>query len=126
MNSIDQIFLLLITVLPAIGILCLFVFLDKFVEPKKYVLITFALGALTIGPLYMFDEIIFLINGSPIEYSPFVRAFFSAAFQEELLKFCVLFFLKKCFPMKKPIIMPSSAWEGIAVNDLTYAVLKLA
>ena len=92
MDNLDQIFLLLLTVVPALSILLLFVFLDKFVEPKKYIIITFVLGMLTIGPLYMFDEFVFLIKGSTIEYSPFMRAFFSAAFQEEVLKFCVLFF----------------------------------
>ena len=92
MDNLDQIFLLLLTVVPALSILLLFVFLDKFVEPKKYIIATFVLGILTIGPLYMFDELVFLIRGSAIEYSPFMRAFFSAALQEELLKFCVLFF----------------------------------
>ena len=92
MDSTDQIFLLLITIMPALGILFLFVFLDKFVEPKKYIIATFVLGILSIGPLIMFDNIILLIKGSPIEYNPFMQAFFDAAFQEELLKFCVLFF----------------------------------
>ena len=92
MDNLDQIFLLLLTVVPALSILLLFVFLDKFVEPKKHIIATFALGALIIGPLYMFDEWVLLIRGSTIEYSPFMRAFFAAAFQEELLKFCVLFF----------------------------------
>ena len=92
MDNLDQIFLLLLTVVPALSILLLFVFLDKFVEPKKYIIITFVLGILTVGPLYMFDELDLLIRGSTIEYSPFMRAFFAAAFQEELLKFCVLFF----------------------------------
>ena len=92
MDSTDQIFLLLITIVPALGILFLFVFLDKFVEPKKYIIATFVLGILSIGPLIMFDDIILLIKGSPIEYNPFMQAFFDAAFQEELLKFCVLFF----------------------------------
>ena len=36
MDSTDQIFLLLITIVPALGILFLFVFLDRFVEPKKH------------------------------------------------------------------------------------------
>ena len=92
MDSIDQILLLLITIVPALGILFLFVFLDKFVEPKKYIIATFVLGILIVGPLWIFDDIILLIKGSPIEYNPFMRAFFAAAFQEELLKFCVLFF----------------------------------
>ena len=92
MDSTDQIFLLLITIVPALGILFLFVFLDRFVEPKKYIIATFVLGILSIGPLIMFDNIILLIKGSPIEYNPFMQAFFDAAFQEELLKFCVLFF----------------------------------
>ena len=92
MDSTDQIFLLLITIVPALGILFLFVFLDKFVEPKKYIIATFVLGILIVGPLWIFDDIILLIKGSPIEYNPFMRAFFAAAFQEELLKFCVLFF----------------------------------
>ena len=92
MDNLDQIFLLLLTVVPALSILLLFVFLDKFVEPKKYIIATFALGTLIIGPLYMFDDFVFLIKGSEIEYSPFTRAFFSAAFLEEVLKFCVLFF----------------------------------
>ena len=92
MNNSDQIFLFLLTAVPALSILLLFVFLDKFVEPKKYIIITFVLGMLTVGPLYMFDEFIFLIKGSKIEYSPFTRAFFAAAFQEDVLKFCVLFF----------------------------------
>ena len=92
MDSTDQIFLLLITIVPALGILFLFVFLDRFVEPKKYIIATFVLGILSIGPLIMFDDIILLIKGSPIEYNPFMQAFFDAAFQEELLKFCVLFF----------------------------------
>jgi len=77
---------------PALGILFLFVFLDRFVEPKKYIIATFVLGILSIGPLIMFDNIILLIKGSPIEYNPFMQAFFDAAFKEELLKFCVLFF----------------------------------
>ena len=38
MDSTDQIFLLLITIVPALGILFLFVFLDRFVEPKKYII----------------------------------------------------------------------------------------
>ena len=92
MDSTDQIFLLLITIVPALGILFLFVFLDRFVEPKKYIIATFVLGILSIGPLIMFDDIILLIKGSPIEYNPFMQAFFDAAFKEELLKFCVLFF----------------------------------
>jgi len=92
MDSTDQIFLLLITIVPVLGILFLFVFLDRFVEPKKYIIATFVLGILSIGPLIMFDNIILLIKGSPIEYNPFMQAFFDAAFQEELLKFCVLFF----------------------------------
>ena len=92
MDSIDQILLLLITIVPALGILFLFVFLDRFVEPKKYIIATFVLGILIVGPLWIFDDIILLIKGSPIEYNPFMRAFFAAAFQEELLKFCVLFF----------------------------------
>ena len=92
MDSTDQIFLLLITIVPALGILFLFVFLDRFVEPKKYIIATFVLGILIVGPLWIFDDIILLIKGSPIEYNPFMRAFFAAAFQEELLKFCVLFF----------------------------------
>ena len=92
MDSTDQIFLLLITIVPALGILFLFVFLDRFVEPKKYIIATFVLGILIVGPLWIFDDIILLIKGSPIEYNPFMRAFFVAAFQEELLKFCVLFF----------------------------------
>ena len=92
MDSTDQIFLLLITIVPVLGILFLFVFLDRFVEPKKYIIATFVLGILSIGPLIMFDNIILLIKGSPIEYTPFMQAFFDAAFQEELLKFCVLFF----------------------------------
>jgi len=92
MDSTDQIFLLLITIVPALGILFLFVFLDRFVEPKKYIIATFVLGILSIGPLIMFDNIILLIKGSPIEYNPFMQAFFDAAFKEELLKFCVLFF----------------------------------
>ncbi len=78
--------------MPALGILFLFVFLDRFVEPKKYIIATFVLGILSIGPLIMFDNIILLIKGSPIEYNPFMQAFFDAAFKEELLKFCVLFF----------------------------------
>ena len=92
MDNLDQIFLFLLTVVPALSILLLFVFLDKFVEPKKYIIATFVLGTLIIGPLYMFDELVLLIRGSAIEYSPFMKAFFSAAFREELLKFCVLFF----------------------------------
>ena len=52
MDYLDQIFLLLLTVVPALSILLLFVFLDKFVEPKKYIIITFVLGILTVGPLY--------------------------------------------------------------------------
>ena len=92
MDSTDQIFLLLITIVPALGILFLFVFLDKFVEPKKYIIATFVLGILIVGPLWIFDDIILLIKGSPIEYNPFMQAFFDAAFQEELLKFCVLLF----------------------------------
>ena len=47
MDSTDQIFLLLITIVPALGILFLFVFLDRFVEPKKYIIATFVLGILS-------------------------------------------------------------------------------
>ena len=78
MDNLDQIFLLLLTVVPALSILLLFVFLDKFVEPKKYIIATFALGALIVGPLYMLDDFVFLIKLSEIEYSPFIRVFWGS------------------------------------------------
>lgn len=91
MDYIDQIFLLLLTIVPTFGILLLFVFLDKFPEPKKIILGTFVLGILTIGALLIIRETEFILFGK-IEYSPFVNAFYAASFWEEVLKFCVLYF----------------------------------
>ena len=65
---------------------------DKFVEPKKNVLSTFILGIFIIAPLQVFHYTTVMILGEPIDYNPFFRAFFKAAFLEELFKFCVLYF----------------------------------
>ena len=88
----DKIFLLLSAMLPTIALLLFFMYSDKFVEPKKNVLSTFILGIFTIAPLQVFHYTTVMILGEPIDYNPFFRAFFKAAFLEELFKFCVLYF----------------------------------
>ena len=88
----DKIFLILIAILPTLSILLFFVDSDKFREPKKTVLSTFILGIFIIAPLEVFHYGTEMILGEPIEYNAFFRAFFAAAFLEELFKFCVLFF----------------------------------
>ena len=88
----DNILLFLIAIVPTLAILIFFVFSDKFIEPKKYVLATFVLGIFIIAPLQVFSSVSIMIMGSSIEYSPFFHAFFKAAFLEEFFKFCVLFF----------------------------------
>ena len=88
----DKIFLFLIAILPTLALLIFFVYSDKFKEPKKTVLSTFILGIFIIAPLEVFHYGTTMILGEPIEYNAFFRAFFAAAFLEELFKFCVLFF----------------------------------
>jgi len=88
----DKIFLFLIAILPTLALLLFFVYSDKFKEPKKTVLSTFILGIFIIAPLEVFHYGTVMIMGEPIEYNAFFRAFFAAAFLEELFKFCVLFF----------------------------------
>tara|TARA_B100000029_G_scaffold275492_1_gene270180 strand:- start:462 stop:1175 length:714 start_codon:yes stop_codon:yes gene_type:complete len=88
----DKIFLFLIAILPTLALLLFFVYSDKFKEPKKTVLSTFILGIFIIAPLEVFHYGTEMILGEPIEYNAFFRAFFAAAFLEELFKFCVLFF----------------------------------
>jgi len=88
----DKIFLFLIAILPTLALLLFFVYSDKFKEPKKTVLSTFILGIFIIAPLEVFHYGTVMILGEPIEYNAFFRAFFAAAFLEELFKFCVLFF----------------------------------
>jgi len=88
----DKIFLFLIAILPTLALLLFFVYSDKFKEPKKTVLSTFILGIFIIAPLEVFQYGTEMIMGEPIEYNAFFRAFFKAAFLEELFKFCVLFF----------------------------------
>ena len=88
----DKIFLLLSTMLPTMALLLFFMYSDKFVEPKKNVLSTFILGIFIIAPLQVFHYTAVMILGEPIDYNPFFRAFFKAAFLEELFKFCVLYF----------------------------------
>ena len=88
----DKIFLLLSAILPTLALLSFFMYSDKFVEPKKNVLSTFILGIFIIAPLQVFYYLTIIILGEPIEYNPFFRAFFKAAFLEEFFKFCVLFF----------------------------------
>ena len=88
----DKIFLFLIAILPTLALLLFFVYSDKFKEPKKTVLSTFILGIFIIAPLEVFHYGTQMILGEPIEYNAFFRAFFAAAFLEELFKFCVLFF----------------------------------
>ena len=88
----DKIFLFLIAILPTLALLLFFVYSDKFKEPKKTVLSTFILGIFIIAPLEVFHYGTTMILGEPIEYNAFFRAFFAAAFLEELFKFCVLFF----------------------------------
>ena len=89
---VDKIFLFLIAILPTLALLLFFVYSDKFKEPKKTVLSTFILGIFIIAPLEVFHYGTVMILGEPIEYNAFFRAFFAAAFLEELFKFCVLFF----------------------------------
>ena len=88
----DKIFLFLTAILPTLALLLFFMYSDKFKEPKKTVLSTFILGIFIIAPLEVFDYGTEMIIGEPIEYNAFFRAFFAAAFLEELFKFCVLFF----------------------------------
>jgi RsiW-degrading membrane proteinase PrsW (M82 family) len=88
----DKIFLLLSAMLPTLALLSFFMYSDKFVEPKRNVLSTFILGIFIIAPLQVFSYATMMIWGEPIDYSPFFRAFFKAAFLEELFKFCVLYF----------------------------------
>ena len=88
----DKIFLFLIALLPTLALLSFFMYSDKFVEPKKNVLSTFILGIFIIAPLEVFHYGTEMIIGEPIEYNAFFRAFFKAAFLEELFKFCVLYF----------------------------------
>ncbi len=88
----DKIFLFLIALLPTLALLSFFMYSDKFVEPKKNVLSTFILGIFIIAPLEVFHYATIMILGESIDYNPFFRAFFKAAFLEELFKFCVLYF----------------------------------
>ena len=88
----DKIFLFLTAILPTLALLLFFMYSDKFVEPKKTVLSTFILGIFIIAPLEVFHYGTEMILGEPIEYNAFFKAFFAAAFLEELFKFCVLFF----------------------------------
>tara|TARA_B110000967_G_scaffold203529_1_gene244361 strand:+ start:286 stop:999 length:714 start_codon:yes stop_codon:yes gene_type:complete len=88
----DKIFLLLSAMLPTLALLIFFMYSDKFVEPKKNVLSTFVLGIFIIAPLQVFHYATVMILGESIDYNPFFRAFFKAAFLEELFKFCVLYF----------------------------------
>jgi RsiW-degrading membrane proteinase PrsW (M82 family) len=88
----DKIFLFLIAILPTLTLLLFFMYSDKFREPKKTILSTFILGIFIIAPLEVFHYGTIMILGEPIEYNAFFRAFFKAAFLEELFKFCVLFF----------------------------------
>ena len=88
----DKIFLFLTAILPTLALLLFFMYSDKFKEPKKTVLSTFILGIFIIAPLEIFHLGTVMIIGKPIEYNAFFRAFFAAAFLEELFKFCVLFF----------------------------------
>ena len=88
----DKIFLLLSAMLPTLALLIFFMYSDKFVEPKKNVLSTFILGIFIIAPLQVFHYATVMILGESIDYNPFFRAFFKAAFLEELFKFCVLYF----------------------------------
>ena len=88
----DKIFLFLTAILPTLALLLFFMYSDKFVEPKKTVLSTFILGIFIIAPLEVFNYGTEMIIGEPIEYNAFFKAFFAAAFLEELFKFCVLFF----------------------------------
>ena len=88
----DKIFLLLSAMLPTLALLSFFIYSDKFVEPKKNVLSTFILGIFIIAPLQVFYYATIMILGEPINYNPFFKAFFKAAFLEELFKFCVLYF----------------------------------
>ena len=88
----DKIFLFLTAVLPTLALLLFFMYSDKFKEPKKTVLSTFVLGIFIVAPLEVFHYGTEMIIGEPIEYNPFFKAFFAAAFLEELFKFCVLFF----------------------------------
>ena len=88
----DKIFLFLTAILPTLALLLFFMYSDKFKEPKKTVLSTFILGIFIIAPLEVFHYGTEMIIGEPIEYNAFFRAFFAAAFLEELFKFCVLFF----------------------------------
>jgi len=88
----DKIFLFLIALLPTLALLSFFMYSDKFVEPKKNVLSTFILGIFIIAPLEVFHYTTIMILGESIDYNPFFRAFFKAAFLEELFKFCVLYF----------------------------------
>ena len=88
----DKIFLFLTAILPTLALLLFFMYSDKFKEPKKTVLSTFILGIFIIAPLEVFNYGTEMIIGEPIEYNAFFKAFFAAAFLEELFKFCVLFF----------------------------------
>ncbi len=93
----DQIFLLLITILPTIALLIFFIFSDKFVEPKKTVFQTFILGMFIIAPLEISHTFIDLVLGDDFVFDPFLKAFFQAAFLEEFFKFCVLFYFCSTF-----------------------------
>ena len=88
----DKIFLFLIALLPTLALLSFFMYSDKFVETKKNVLSTFILGIFIIAPLEVFHYATIMILGESSDYNPFFRAFFKAAFLEELFKFCVLYF----------------------------------
>ena len=73
--------------LPTLALLTFFMYSDKFVEPKKNVLSTFILGVFIIAPLEVFYYVPVIIFGEPISYNPFFKAFFSAAFLEEISKY---------------------------------------
>ena len=84
---------LLITIVPSILILLFFVFSDKFIEPKKIIIITFLFGILiTIPAGYMNDFILNTFETDNEVNNALLGGFFAGGLVEETLKFLVLYF----------------------------------
>lgn len=84
---------LLITIAPSILIVFFFVFLDKFKEPKKIIIVTFLFGILiTIPAGYLNDFIMDTFESKSKVNNALLGGFFAGGLVEESLKFLVLYF----------------------------------
>jgi len=93
-------FSILSAVIPTLLIIYYFDTSDKYPEPWRYLIATFALGVATVIPIFIFGYFArdYIVNLSDPVFRAFSISLFLAAIPEELLKFAVVFFF--CLRLK--------------------------